>query len=74
MYYVIQKPLTAFDFMTEITKSKSMFLYHQIHNNVFESSKQGKFQSVYTHLKIFLLLTYSCLPVCKPLGVIRYSS
>ena len=39
---------------------KSIFLYHQSHNNVFESSKKGNFWSAYTNLDYFLLLTYSC--------------
>ena len=38
--------------------AKSIFLYHQSHDNVFESSK---FQSAYTNLHYFVLLTYSCL-------------
>ena len=39
--------------------AKSVILYPQIH--VFESSKYGRYQRVYTNLNYFLLLTYSCL-------------
>ena len=40
--------------------AKSILLYHEIHDSDAESSKLGKFQSTYTNLNYFLLLTYSC--------------
>ena len=41
------------------TSYLAKFLYHLTYHNVVESSKQDKFQRVYTNLNYFLLLTYS---------------
>ena len=51
----------------------NLFLYHQIHNNVFESSKEGKFQSAYRN-RLFLIIDLLLFAKLLELLAINHSS